>query len=166
MLNLAMRAAVLSMAFAPLAVADDHDAATGAAAFLAAADTVVAEIAAATPDVAFIDVTITSMLASAQPVISAFGVKYTQCAEQLAKVIALYPDINVWTPQEIRTKIEAGQALPPAQGCYPARDIVAHPAITRALVRPGFDPALRPRLGREMNEAIEHMAGIVADLGL
>lgn len=133
--------------------------------FLEGARAVVTELGLEAPNAESIVSTITGILADAKPVATAYGQKHAQCAEQLARLIELFPDIDTWSAQQIRRDIEAGAALPQAEGCYPARDIVAHPSIVRALARLGIQPSQRARLTREMNEAIEHMAEISEELG-
>lgn len=140
------------------------DARDAADAFLTRADQVLAELQKADPSEQFVTSTIDAMLDDAAPVVTSYGELHTQCAAQLAKVIELYPQINLWTAQEIRRNIEGAQALPQADGCYPARDIVAHPAIVRVLSRTEITAASAPRLVREMNEAVEHMEEIRATL--
>lgn len=120
------------------------------------------QLALGNPDSAIIDDEITAMLELTKPVLQAYGEVRPQCQEQLAVVSELLPEINTWEPLEIRRRIEAAQGLPQAQGCYPARDVVAHPAIVRAMVRRGIEPAQQVRLVREMDEAIEHMEEIGA----
>ena len=134
------------------------------AAYLQSARAIVASLEANRPDSVEIAVSITAMLENAKPVLVAFSEKHTQCATQLSRVVELYDQIDSWTAQEIRRNIEGGGVLPPAEGCYPARDVVAHPAIVRALARLGIQPAQHSRLIREMSEAIEHMEGISVDL--
>jgi|GEM_PF-1658281 len=131
--------------------------------FLARAALFQEEIQKATPSSELIQNEITEMLESARQILPAWAEVHTQCAAQLAKVVELYPQIDVWTPQEIRRNIEGAIALPPAEGCYPGRDVVAHPAIVRALVRSGSIGEQRSRLAREMDEAIEHMEEIAAE---
>lgn len=132
--------------------------------FLQDAHGVVAELQLDNPNAESIVTVITEMLEDAKLVVAAFGEKHTQCAAQLARIIELYPEIDVWPAQQIRRDIEGGRALPAAEGCYPARDVVAHPAIVRAFARIGISSSQRVRLVNEMNEAIEHMEEILADL--
>lgn len=113
------------------------------------------------PDAAKIEVDISVMIELTKPVLEAYAGLKPQCQQQLEKVLELLPEIDTWEPQEIRRQIEAAQGLPPAQGCYAARDIVAHPAIVRAIVRRGGSgPTQQMRLAREMDEAMEHMEEI------
>lgn len=136
-----------------------------ARAYLESAHTVLDEVQKTAADANLVIAEIDALLENAKPVITAWAGTHTQCAEQVAKVIELYPEINVWTPTEIRQKIEGGQALPAAEGCYAGRDVVAHPAITRALVRTGITAQSVTRLTREMNEAVEHMEEIATEIG-
>ena len=122
--------------------------------------TVLNQLALGSPDTVLIQDEITLMLELTKPVLTAYGQVRPQCQEQLAMISDLLPEINSWEPLEIRRRIEAAQGLPQAQGCYPARDVVAHPAIVRAIVRRGIDPSQQVRLVREMNEAVEHMEEI------
>jgi hypothetical protein len=131
--------------------------------FLVRAAFVQEEIQKPTASPELIQSEITEMLENARYILPAWSEIHTQCTAQLAKVIELYPQIAVWTPQEIRQNIEGAIALPPAEGCYPGRDVVAHPAIVRALVAGGVVPEQRGRLLREMGEAIEHMEEIAAE---
>ncbi len=108
--------------------------------------------------------TIDALLDEAKPVVLAYGAKYTQCSEQLTALVNLYPSLAQWSAQEIRQNVEVGKALPSAKGCYPARDIVAHPAIVRVLAREGLDPEKSKELIEEMREAVEHMEEIGQDL--
>jgi hypothetical protein len=133
--------------------------------YLAHAEAIVDSLRQGNPDSAAIDASITTMLDEAQPVVTAYGELHTQCVQQLNQLLELYPQIETWTAQEIRRNIEAGQALPAAEGCYPARDVVAHPAIVRTFARAGIDATQHTRLLREMNEAVEHMEEIAAELG-
>lgn len=118
------------------------------------------ELARGAPDSAKIEADISAMIDLTKPVLAAYSELKPQCQQQLDKVIELLPEIELWSPQEIRHQIEAAQGLPQAQGCYAARDIVAHPAIVRAFVRQGFDSSQQVRLAHEMDEAIEHMEEI------
>lgn len=145
-----------------IALADN--ARSSADAFLQNSDFVLAELGNANPSEENISAYIDEMLHHAIPVIRAYSEQHPQCETQLNKVIELYPEINVWTPQEIRRNIEGAQALPAAEGCYPARDIVAHPAIVRALSRTEITEALNFRITRELQEAVEHMEEIKAGL--
>ena len=129
-------------------------------AFLQKATEVSSELQRDNPNESAIIDNITAMLEDAIPVIHAFAAMNPQCAEQLNRVIELYPNINSWTAREIRLNIEAAQALPAAEGCYPARDIVAHPAIVRVLSRAEITSAVSVKLSRELAEAIEHMTEI------
>ena len=81
-------------------------------------------------------------------------------------MLDVYLGINVWNAKESRKYIEAGTALPQAKGCYPARDIVAHPAIVTALARVPIDLGLRRKMIAEMNEATAPMEKILEDIGL
>lgn len=132
--------------------------------YLKNGQTVLSELKLENPNTDFIDSLITAMLEDAKPVLRAYGEKHAQCAEQLAKLIELFPEINTWSAQKIRSDIEAAAALPQAEGCYPARDIIAHPAIARAMARQGIPTGKGIRLIREMNEAIEHMQEIQTEL--
>ena len=78
-------------------------------------------------------------------------------------MIELYPQIDTWTATEIRRNIETGASLPSARGCYAGRDVIAHPAITRAIARGGVTADNQARLRAEMAEAIEHMTEIRAE---
>jgi len=156
---------VMSILAAQAALAKSPEPRDSIEEFLRDGRAVVAELEKPTPNLDGIVVTISAMLESAKPVVVAYGEKHSQCAEQLAKMLELYPQIDTWTAQEIRRGIEAANALPAAEGCYPARDIVAHPAIVRALIRAGLQPEQTPRLIREMNEALEHMQEISNELG-
>lgn len=158
-----MRTLILSLALAasPALAGTPKQA---AADYLEKARTVAAALDEVTPDATLIADTITALLEDAKPVVAEYGVLHAQCAEQLAALIALYPDIDTWSPSRIRRDVEVGQALPQAQGCYPARDVVAHPAIVRAYARSGITPDLRARVKRELDEAIEHMEEIAAEL--
>jgi hypothetical protein len=133
--------------------------------FLDGAQTVITELELEAPNADTVVTIITAILNHAKPVVSAYSEQHLQCTDQLRRMVELYPEIETWSSQQIRRDIEGGAALPQAQGCYPARDIVAHPAIVRAVSRNGIPPAQKPRLIREMNEAIEHMEQISADLG-
>jgi hypothetical protein len=115
------------------------------------------ELARGKPEANAIEQGIDNMLQLAIPVIGAFASVKPQCQKQLDRMIELFPEIDQWSAQDIRLKIEAAQGLPAAEGCYAARDVVAHPAIVRALVRKGFSPDQQLRLVREMDEAMEHM---------
>ena len=129
------------------------------ASYLANSQTIVDQIKSTSFDSQVIVSSIDSMLNEVSPVLQAYSAVFPLCKEQLDKVIELLPQIETWTAQEIRTNIEAGKALPATNGnCYPARDVVAHPAIVRALVKTGGASATR--LLREINEAIEHMTDI------
>lgn len=132
--------------------------------YLAAAHAIVADLGHDAPNAQSIAASITDMLNDAKPVVTAYADRHTQCTAQLQRVLALYPEIDSWTGPQIRRDIEGGAALPPAEGCYPARDIIAHPAIVRAFARLGIQPEQRARLIREMNEAIEHMDDISIEL--
>lgn len=125
---------------------------------------VVTELAQPTPSDTAIVESIDVMLNLAREVLQAYGVAHPQCATQLARVLELYPEIEAWTAQEIRMNIEVGRALPQGSGCYPARDIIAHPSIVRALARSGISATPAARLTAEMNEAIEHMEEIRDEL--
>ncbi|MCX6125741.1 MAG: hypothetical protein NTV34_13495 [Proteobacteria bacterium] len=129
-------------------------------AFLQKAAAVSSELHQENPNENAIIESITAMLEDAIPVIHAFAAMNPQCAEQLNRVIQLYPEISGWTAREIRLNIEAAQALPAAEGCYPARDIVAHPAIVRAMSRAEITAAVAAKQSRELAEAIEHMTAI------
>lgn len=131
--------------------------------YLQRAHLVVDELTLEQPNASAIVSNIDAMLEDAKPVVIAFGVKHGQCANQMDRVIELYPEIANWTAQEIRRNIEGAGMLPPAEGCYAARDIVAHPAIVRALSRSGIQSNQRQRLTNEMKEAIEHMEEIAAE---
>ena len=152
---------ILTSLFATAALAEPPTAAVEA--YMAGSQVIVAELNKSEPNVGTITTTITAMLEHAKPVVFAFGEKHTQCAEQLARMIELYPQIEIWSAAEIRRNIEAGSQLPRAEGCYAARDVVAHPAIVRAITRAGV-LGQQARLLREMNEAIEHMQEISTDL--
>jgi hypothetical protein len=145
-----------------LALADNGDAKAAAQSYLQGGQGIVDTLNSAAPDYAAVLTGIDQMLENAKPVARAFAVLHPQCADQIAALIDLYPQINTWTALQIRNQIEIGDALPAADGCYAARDIVAHPAITRALIRAG-NPQPR-RLLREMNEGIEHMQEIAGEL--
>jgi hypothetical protein len=132
--------------------------------YLRGAQSVVAELRQEQPNAEMIATAITAILEDAKAISSAYAAKHTQCAEQIAEMINLYPAIDSWQAQQIRRDIEAATALPSAEGCYPARDIVAHPAIVRAIARQGIQAAQRSRLAHEMAEAIEHAEEIAADL--
>jgi hypothetical protein len=121
--------------------------------FLDGAQTVITELELDAPNAETIVTIITAILNHAKPVALAYSSQHQQCAEQLERMIELYPEIDAWRAQQIRRDIERGAALPQAEGCYPARDIVAHPAIVRAVSRSGIPPAQKPRLIRKMNEA-------------
>lgn len=136
-----------------------------AAKYLADAQAIVETLNTTTPDVQLIDANVTAMIDQIDPVIAAFSQMNSQCTEQLTQMLALRPEVNVWTAQEIRRNIEAGASLPKAEGCYAARDVVAHPAIVRALARAGIQDGQQTRLLREISEAIEHMEEIQATLG-
>ncbi len=128
--------------------------------YLGKARGVLNQLALGSPDRNLIDGEITAMLDLAKPVLKAYVGIRPQCQLQLERVLELMPELETWGPQEIRKQIEAAQGLPQAEGCYPARDIIAHPAIVRALVRQGIDPSRQARLAREMDEAVEHMEEI------
>jgi hypothetical protein len=145
-----------------LAFADGQDAKAAAQSYLTHGQAIVDTVSSDTPDYPGALIQIDQMLEDAKPVAQAFASLHSQCADQVAKMIELYPQINTWTAIEIRRNIEAGDALPPADGCYAVRDIVAHPAITRALIRAG-NPQPQ-RLLREMAEGIEHMQEIAGEL--
>lgn len=132
--------------------------------YLITARAVVSELSTNNVSPDFVMESIDSLLEDAKPVLLAFAAKHTQCVAQLNRLIELYPEINVWTPLQIRENIEGAAALPRGRGCYPARDTVAHPAIVRALARAGIAPEIQPRLIAEMNEAIGHMEEIRLDL--
>ena len=128
--------------------------------YLESGRTVLNQLALGNPDSLLIEDEISKMLELTKPVLAAYGEVRPSCKEQLTVISDLLPEINTWEPLEIRRRIEAAQGLPQAQGCYPARDVVAHPAIVRAIVRRGIDPSQQVRLAREMGEAIEHMEEI------
>ena len=155
-------ASILSLLFAPLSLAGEAPTAE-ADQYLETANAVVASLNTDGPNAEEIVSSITDMLELAKPVITHWGVLHSQCAEQLAKVIELYPQIDTWTPAEIRRNIETGASLPSARGCYAGRDVIAHPAITRAIARDGITADNQARLRAEMAEAIEHMTNIRAE---
>lgn len=128
--------------------------------YLASGQDIVTLLGTANPSSTAVVSTIDNMLEEAKPVLTFYSQKHTQCAAQVSKILELYPQIATWTAAEIRTKIEGAAALPPAEGCYPGRDVIAHPAIVRALARPGIAPDQKARLIREMKEAIKHMEEI------
>jgi hypothetical protein len=128
--------------------------------YLGKARGVLNQLALGNPNRDIINEEITAMIDLAKPVLRAYAGVRPQCQQQLERVIELLPEVETWSPQEIRKQIEAAQGLPQAEGCYPARDIIAHPAIVRAIVRQGIDPSRQGRLAREMDEAIEHMEEI------
>lgn len=140
------------------------EASSSATMFLDHALMVSEELHKGNPDETTIVNLVTSMLTEAVPVIKAYIVLQPQCSDQLLKVINLYPSIEQWSAQEIRLNIEAAQALPAGENCYPARDIVAHPAIVRALSRTELTSATAKRLTYEIEEAIEHMKEIADTL--
>ncbi|MBC7765763.1 MAG: hypothetical protein H7Y41_04680, partial [Hyphomonadaceae bacterium] len=74
--------------------------------FLAKGQAIVVSLEDGSADSAVIVSEIDAMLELAKPVVTAYGEVHTQCAAQLARVIELYPEIAVWTPQEIRQNIE------------------------------------------------------------
>ena len=53
-----------------------------------------------------------ALLEFAKPVVTEFGSLHSQCAAQIQKVIELYPEIAVWSPEQIRRDIEGAQAGP------------------------------------------------------
>lgn len=163
MIRTALSASVVSLLLSPLALAEAPKA--EADQYLEKAQAVVADLTTDGPNADEIVQTITDMLELAKPVITHWGTLHSQCAAQLAKVIELYPEIDAWTPQEIRRNIETGASLPQARGCYAGRDVIAHPAITRALAREGITADIQARLRAEMAEAIEHMTEIRAEFG-
>lgn len=125
---------------------------------------VIAELNQRTPNADTIIENITQMLEEAKPAVAAFANKNTQCKEQLTHMLNLYPEIDRWSAQEIRRNIEAARSLPQAEGCYAARDIVAHPAIVRAIARTNLSSVPSHRLIHEIDEAIEHMQEIASSL--
>ena len=133
-------------------------------AYLAAADDVGASLRSTNPDESLIVSKIDTMLTEAIPVLQAFSTVHIQCAEQLNKVIELYPEIATWSALQIRNNIEGAAALPRARGCYPARDVVAHPAIVRANARSAIALPQREGLLAELNEAVEHMTQLKVEL--
>lgn len=162
MIRTVLSASLLSLLVAPLALADETPA-DKADQYLEKANAVVEALNTDGPNAEEIALTITALLEDAKPVITHWATLHTQCTEQLAKVIELYPMIDAWTPQEIRRNIESGAALPSARGCYAGRDVIAHPAITRAIARTGITAENQAQLRREMAEAIEHMTEIKAE---
>lgn len=132
--------------------------------YLNGARAVVTELNQEQPRGEWIASKITEILDYAKPVTQAFANMHSQCKEQLDQLLLLYPTIESWSALEIRRNIEAGLALPAAEGCYPARDIIAHPAIVRSIAINGIQESQKTRLIREMDEAIEHMEEIATDL--
>jgi hypothetical protein len=145
-----------------LALADNDAAKAAAQSYLQEGQAIVDNFNSAAPDYSAALTGLDQMLENAKPVAQAFATLHPQCADQIAAMLDLYPQINTWSAVEIRRQIEAGDGLPPADGCYAARDIVAHPAITRALIRAGSPKP--SRLVREMGEGIEHMQEIQGEL--
>lgn len=128
--------------------------------YLASGRGIVTLLGTENPSSATIVSTVDGMLENAKPVLVQYGKKHPQCAAQVAKIIEFYPQIATWTAAEIRSNIEGAAALPPAEGCYAGRDVIAHPSIVRALARPGIAANQRARLIREIKEGIEHMEEI------
>lgn len=159
MIRNVLSASLLSLLVVPLALAGETPA-EKADQYLEKANAVVEALNTDGPDAEVIAETVTALLEDAKPVITHWATLHTQCAEQIAKVIELYPEIDAWTPQEIRRNIETGASLPQARGCYAGRDVIAHPAITRAIARSGITAENQVQLRREMAEAIEHMTEI------
>lgn len=164
MIRTVLSASIVSLLVAPLALAGDSPA-EKADAYIEKANAVVEALNTDGPDAEAIVLKITDLLEDAKTAITHWGTLHTQCVEQLAKVIELYPEIDTWTPQEIRRNIETGASLPQARGCYAGRDVVAHPAIVRAIARTGITAENQARLRAEMAEAIEHMTEIRAEFG-
>ncbi len=132
--------------------------------YLANAQAIVDQLQSDGPDSTLVADAVTEMLELAKPVLIAFGERHTQCIAQLAKVVELYPEIDQWSAPDIRRNIEAAGSLPRASGCYPARDVIAHPAIVRAFARLGLQTSDRQGLLAEINEGIEHMQEIQQQL--
>lgn len=142
-----------------------NDAKVAAANYLATGQSVIEHIQQDVVDLAQVELGINDMLEQTKAVLPAYAAQHQQCAQQLARLLELFPELEVWTAREIRQNIERGTVLPPAEGCYPGRDIVAHPAIVRRVLRDqGVRPELKPRLVAELDEAIEHMSAIAQDL--
>ena len=93
-----------------------------------------------------------------------YSVRHPGCKAQLVALDGFLPQLANMSAVDIRRNIEAGTALPPGSAdCYPARDIVAHPAIVRSLAVGQNPAAIRTRLLREINEALEHGGEIEAE---
>lgn len=131
------------------------DSSSPVAMYLELAHTVVASIEAGNEPAAKNVSRIDELLEHAKPIVDLYARNHPACHDQLKRMVELYPEIAKWTPKEIRENIERAKALPEAVGCYPARDIVAHPAIVRALLQ-STTVTSTSRLVAEMNEAIEH----------
>ncbi len=159
-----MKSTVVSvlLSLLPLTTAQASTASLEAAmdSYLNGANSIVVDLQQPDSNPEWVVSTITQMLDEARPVVTTFGQKYLQCEQQLAAMLDLYPQIDTWTPLQIRQNIERGTALPSASGCYAARDIIAHPAIVRAIAREGIAEASKRRLLQEMDEAIEHMEAL------
>ena len=100
------------------------------------------------------------MLEQSIPVVQAFAGFREVCTAQLNQLLLILPEIRAWSSEDIRINIEIGKALPKATGCYPARDIIAHPAIVRAFLLNTITRIDKKQLLDEMVEAIEHMQEI------
>jgi hypothetical protein len=125
---------------------------------------VIDEINLDVPNAQKIVSTIGQMLDLIPSINAKFTTLHPECKTQLDALNGLLPQVDVWSAVEIRRNVEAGVALPAGgQSCYPARDLVAHPAIVRALTRVQDPQTIRARLLREINEALEHGEEIAAE---